>query len=292
MENKKLLQLLGVLCFIPHLLFSRESDQGIKLDRLGNFSLPFSQQPGPLVSFGENIVDKGQKQLFLMGDAFLGNNNYMSDVTPGILYGITNDLSIFFNAPFSPGNKTQNSHSSGLEDVFAQLEYAVYTKQSSETTNQATLVANVTFPTGSSSKNPPTGLGSSSFFMGATFFHMGTDWFFFTSPGAILTTSKHSTKFGNQLLYQFGLGRNIPSPSGWILAWIVEFDGQYTWKNRIKDSIDPNSGGHIIYLTPSLWISSKTFILQVGAGYPVVQQLYGHQLRQFLSFIFNLGITF
>ncbi len=286
-------QILLILFFIPSLIYAEKSDhKRIEPVALGNFSLPISQQPGPLVSFAENIIDKGQAQLFVFADAFIGKNSYLTDVIPSILYGIRDDLSFFFNVPFSPGNKDKDHHSSGLEDIFAQLEYAFYTKKSSHTVDQATLVANVTFPTGSSSKIPPTGFGSSSFFIGATFNHTAIDWFFFTSPGAILTTSKHGTKFGDILLYEFGFGRNIPSPSGWLFAWMVEFDGLYSWKNKIKGTIDPNSGGNLIYITPSIWISSNRIILQLGAGYPIVQHLFGHQSKKFLSFVSNFGYTF
>jgi hypothetical protein len=258
----------------------------------GNFSLPTSQQPGPLASFGQNILDKGQTQIFLFADAFIGKNSYLTDIFPSVLYGITNDLYFFFNVPFSPGNKDRDNHSSGLEDIFAQLEYTFYLKKTSHTVDQATIVANVTFPSGSISKIPPTGFGSNSFFIGATFNHMEINWFFFTSPGAILTTSKHGTKFGNQFLYEFGIGRNISSPSGWIFAWMVELDGLYSWKNKFHGITDPNSGGNIIYITPSIWISSKRLILQFGPGYPIVQHLFGNQSKKFLSFDFNLGITF
>ncbi|MBS3904365.1 MAG: hypothetical protein KGZ39_03460 [Simkania sp.] len=286
-------QIIWILFFIPRLILADNSHKkNTHSPVVGNFSLSASQQPGPLVSFGENIIDKGQTQLFVFADAFMGKNNYFTDVIPSILYGIRNDLSLFLNVPFSPGNKDGSTHSSGLEDVFAQLEYAFYNKDHSHAVDQATLVANVTFPTGSSTKTPPTGFGSSSFFIGATFNHMLIDWFFFLSPGATLTTSKHQTHFGDQLLYQCGLGKNIPSPSGWIFAWMIEFDGLYAWKNTIKGALDPNSGGNTIYVTPSIWISSKRVIIQFGAGYPIVQHLFGHQSKQFLSLDFNVGITF
>lgn len=277
---------------IPGLIYAENSKKTTQPVVLGNFALPVSQQPGPFVSFGENILAKGQVQLFLFADAFMGKNSYSTDVLPSILYGITDELYFFFTVPFSPGNKDRNQHSSGFEDLVAQLEYAFYTTNSSDSVDQATIVANITFPTGSSTKNPPTGFGSTSFFIGATFNHMEVDWFFFASPGAVLTTSKHGTKFGDQLLYQFGLGRNIPSPTGWIFAWMLEFDGQFAWKNKIKGVTDPNSGGNVIYVTPSIWISSKNIILQIGAGYPIVQHLFGSQSRKFLSLELNFGVTF
>lgn len=276
----------------PGLVFTDDQTIADPPPPIGNFALPTSQQPGPLVGFGENIIDKNQVQLFVFADAFIGKNSYATDAIPSLLWGIRDDLSFFFNVPFALRDKDRGNHSSGIEDIFAQLEYAFLIKKHSHSVDQATLVANVTFPTGSSSKNPPTGFGSTSFFIGTTFNHTGIDWFFFTSPGAVLTTTtKHGTKFGDQILYQFGLGRNIPSPTGWIFAWMVELDGLYAWKNKIKGHTDPDSGGNVIYITPSLWFSSKRLILQFGAGYPVVQHLFGHQSRKFLSFDFNFGVT-
>ncbi len=280
--------LMCALFLIPGLVYADK----VRPPTLGNFALPTSQQPGPLVSFGENIIDKGQAQLFVFADVFIGKNSCLTDVVPGILYGITNDLSFFFNVPFSPGNKDRDKHSSGIEDIFAQFEYAFYNGINSNSVNQATIVANIAFPTGSSSKDPPTGFGSSSFFLGATFNHTAIDWFIFTSPGAIFTTSRHGTKFGDHFLYQFGFGRNIPSPAGWIFAWVLEFDGQYSWKDKIKGCTDPDSGGNTIYMTPSIWISSRRIILQFGAGYPIVQHLFGDQPKKFVSFDFDFGVTF
>jgi hypothetical protein len=277
---------------IPTLLYAQKSEEKITQAPIGNFSLPPAQQPGPLVSFGENIIDQGVVQAFLFADAFIGKNSYATDLVPGVLYGITDRFSFFFNVPFAPRDKDRRDHSSGIEDIFGQFEYGFYQRDDTDSATQATIVAGVAFPTGSSTKNPPTGFGSTSFFVGATFNRTLIDWFFFTSPGAVLTTEKHRTQFGNQLLYQFGTGRYIPSPTGWIFAWMVEFTGQYSWKDKIKGRTDPDSGGNVIYITPSIWISSKKIILQLGAGYPVVQNLFGHQSKKFLSLDFNFGYTF
>ncbi len=262
------------------------------LPSTGNLSLPISQQVGPLVSFGENILGKGQVIVYLFADAFIGNDRYLTDVIPSVVYGIRDDLSLFLQIPFSPKNKDEEMHSAGFEDMSLQLEYAFCDITNVNSSMQATLVGNVTCPTGSSTKNPPTGFGSTSFFVGSTFSYTTENWFVFASPGAQITTSSGGTQFGDQLLYQWGFARNIPSPSGWIFAGMVEFDGQYSWKNTLKGKTDPNSGGNFIYLTPSLWFSSSRLILQFGMGYPIVQHLFGDQRKLWLSFDFNVGVTF
>lgn len=271
---------------------SDESEE--KTLKVGNFSLRGSQQPGPLVGLGENIIDKGQIQFYLFANALIGNNNYRTDLIPSFLYGVTDAFSVFFNVPYTPKNKDgiTKSKSSGLEDIFIQLEYAFYTKSNRVSTDQATIVSNVSFPTGSNTKNPPTGFGSPSFLLALTYNHTTINWLFFGATGIILPTKHDAFKVGNQFLYQGGVGRNICTPPGWIYAWIIEFIGQYSWKDTLNNHKDPNSGGNVFSIIPSLWISSEKLILQFGIGGPVIQHLFGNQSKQNLSLTFNFGWTF
>ena len=257
--------------------------------RIGNFALPISQQPAALFGFGGNIINKDEVQLYFFADEFIGKKKVTVDLIPSVLFGITDDLSIFFNFPFTPLLRDGRDRSQGLEDFFVQLEYEFYDKKTVRYENQATIVGNVTVPTGSTKKRPATGFGAPSFFIGATFYHVMVDWFMFTSDGAILTTSDHGTKIGDQFLYQCGLGRNIPSPQGWVYAWMLEVDGQYSKKNRFRGDIDNNSGGNFIFATPSLWISSKEILLQFGVSFPLQQNLFGKQNK--FDYALNLNVA-
>lgn len=270
----------------------KDKDKKEAPPRIGNFALPPSQQPTGLFAFGGNIVVKGKIQVFLFADAFFGKKRIVSDVIPSILFGITNDFSVLFNFPFTPEMRDDNDISKGLEDFYVQFEYAFYSKTTSTYEEQATLVANITTPTGSINKNPITGYGSPSFFIGATYYRTWVDWFAFTCQGAILTTTNHRTKLGDQFLYQWGVGRNIPSPKGRIYAWMVELDGQYYKKNRINGALDSNSGGNVFYITPSLWYSSKTVELQFGVSLPLTQNPFGKQHKFDYALNFNFAWTY
>lgn len=163
----------------------------------GNLALPPSQQPGPLVSFGENILNKNETQLFLFADEFGGVHKHFIDLIPSILYGLTDDLSIFINLPYATSYRVGPYKSSGFEDAFVQLEYIFYNSSTKSYLDEATIVGNVSIPTGSTQKNPPTGFGSPSYFLGFTFNRTYIDWFIFGSPGALFTTAKNGSKFGN-----------------------------------------------------------------------------------------------
>jgi hypothetical protein len=260
--------------------------------KLGNLSLPTSQQPGPLVGFGQHIVDEDQLQLYLMGADFTGAKSYQTQLAPSIVYGIVEHLSLFVNVPEFTGNKADSSHSSGLGDISATLEYVFLDKNEKYSSDEGTVLLQVSVPTGSTSKNPPTGIGSPSFLIGGTYNHTNPVWFYFVQPGVLFTTSYHGTQYGYQGLYQFGIGRCIATPKGWIIALMVEGDGTYACRDRINGKIDPNSGGNVFYLTPSLWMSSDNLIIQAGVGYPVAQSLFGKQPKLYTSYVITLGFTF
>lgn len=256
--------------------------------KIGNFALPTSQQPAGLFAFGGNIIDQGEVQLFFFADDFIGKKKIIVDLIPSVLWGIRDDLSIFYGVPLTPLVKDGRKQSRGLEDFFVQLEYAFYNKSTFTYVDQATVLGNIATPTGSILKKPPTGFGGVSFFLGSTFYRTWVDWLVFVAPGVILTTSDRGTKYGDQFLYQMGFGRNIPSPKGWIYAWMIEVDGQFNKKNRIEGLIDHHSGGNAIYVTPSLWISSKEMLLQFGVSLPINQNLFGKQRK----FDYALNLNF
>ncbi len=261
--------------------------------KVGNFILPTTQYIAPLLSFGQTIIDKGQAQLFLSSTATYGFKKHTIDSTPALLYGVTDDFSVLLNFPVALGYKENKAHSSGWEDLYIQFEQAFYSHSTYRYEEQATVVTNMTFPTGSTKKDPVTGVGSPSFFGGLTYERLYADWYGFTSHGIQFTTSHHHTKFGNTFLYQAGLGRNICTlQDKWLFMWLLELNGQYTDKDKVKGTKDRNSGGNIVYLTPSVWVSSEKIIFQFGVGIPILQHLNGNQKRNHYLLATSLGWTF
>lgn len=258
--------------------------------KMGNFALPSSQQPYGIDALGCNILDKGELQTWLYADDYSGKRRRLIELMPYAAYGLREDLSLSLFLPFTPLNKSEDQKSNGPEDFFLQLEYVFYTKSSKTSVQQATLFSSLIFPTGSINKSPSTGLGSYSFLLGGTFSCYRVDWFLFAVPATILSTSKGSTRSGNQFIYQLGIGRNIPGPPDQIRAWMVEINGLYGQKNRIKGVVDNDSGGNVIFLTPSLWFSTKRFIAQFGVSFPVNQNLFGDQQK--VDYALNLNVAY
>lgn len=260
--------------------------------KIGNFAVPPAQELAPLVSFGQNIIPRNVVQFFVFADDFIGDDQHFVDVAPTIVYGVTDEFSALLSVPFAASYKQDPFSSQGIEDTILQLEYAILAADYTCSYDQITIVANASFPTGSSTKNPTTGNGSMSYFVGTTYNRGWSDWDVFTSYGYEYLSQHKGTKVGNQYLYQAGVGRNIANVGGWLLAGMVEVNGTFTKKTKVLGVKDPNTGGNVIYLTPSFWASSKYWILQAGFGFVVQQNLFGTQNRNKYAAVGTITRTF
>ncbi len=244
-------------------------------------ALPSSQQPGALVAIGQYIFDKGDKILYVYGYDFVGVRKHFTSTSQFYVYAISDKSSILAGIPYAIDFKDQDTRSSGFQDAFVQYEYAFFASPSNkEFIDTASIVANVNLPTGSATKEPPTGFGSANYFLGMTYLRLYTDWLVFGSYGITKTTKHHGIKFGNEYFYQGGFGKNICYvASEWIFSWMIEFDGQFSEKDVFLQELIQDSGGNIIYATPSIWFSTQKLVFQFGVGVPVVQRWNGQQTK-------------
>ncbi len=169
----------------------------------GNLALPTSQEPAPLFCFGQSVIDKNNLQVFAYIDTLLGKKTDFTQVIPNIIYGVTDSLTLTIGQPVAAKFKFNNYHSSGIGDFFIQGEYAFYNSDHPAYATQATLVAQITFPSGSFNKTPPTGFGSPTFLLGATASYMSISWYLFSCFGGVITTPHQSSQLPNTLLYQW-----------------------------------------------------------------------------------------
>lgn len=280
-------------------IFSRPEKPKIEQLKIGNLALPSSQEPGPLIGFGQNMLDQGNLQLFCYVDYLNGYNKNFTTIMPELLYGIRDNFSILIELPIAVSFDLNDETYQGLQDLLVQLEYAVFDQAKNDATNQITLVGNVSFPTGAQPGIHQQNFGSASFhaitfFLGTTISHMDEIWYPFISTGAQITTANNQqTKLGNQILYQAGLSRNIHAQADkYIFNVTIECDGRYKEKNKTNGVIDANSGGHQILLGPSLWFSTLHATFQAGISWVIYEVLNGTQNKNNYYISAVLGYKF
>lgn len=246
----------------------------------GNLALPTSQQPVGLFGFGQNIVDKGDILGFMTMYYQSGRRKKLIDLYPAILYGITDRCSLYASVPVTPKYQEDQDKSSGIEDIFAQIEYLFYKKESPRDALWASVLGSIELPTGSTKKYPETGSGSVSFLLGATLAYWSVEWYWFVSPFAHVTAKHKGTKLGNIFYYQGGVGRNlVGDPDGWIVTPMIEFFGILAKRDVLRGQIDQTSGENAFYVGPTLWTSTKRFVGQAGVLFAIAQKYNKYQYK-------------
>lgn len=258
---------------------------------IGNFALPPSQWPGLLFGFGQSIIDANDVVFFdnLTIHHFKKGHILFNEIA--LLYAPTDYFAILPSIYAPVDHKTDSCHkSTGVGDITVQGEYALIKKESFDYYASATVVADMTFPTGSAKINrPPTGLGSVSFFLGGTLYYVDFDWYMFTSIGNQFMTKHHGNKFGDILYYQAGIGYNLKHMKDKILVLLLEFDGYLLKHDILCNRVEPNTGSNTIFLGPTLFFSTPKWSMGIGMQAVAYQKLNGNQPKNnwFFGFRFN-----
>ena len=264
---------------------------------MGNFSLPFSQQPGPLISFGQTIIGKGHMQVDVNSYNVAPAGGAIDNLNTTLIYGLADNTALYFNIPIQSDYTTRNHHLLGLKDVTVQLEHAFYNAENARYQDQATIIGAFTIPTETSISSKkraiPITYGAPTYFGGFTYNRTYVDWLGFISPGYLLTTTSDHLRLGSQFFYQAGIGRNILGITDrLVVIGLLELNGQYTDQDTIYGQSLPNTGGNIVTITPSLWVSTQKMIIQVGLSLPVAQNLNGTQTPMDYAFTGDFVWTF
>jgi hypothetical protein len=258
----------------------------------GNLALHESQQPIPLFCFGQEIIGKGTIQIFGYNDFLYGKRDQAIEVIPSVLYGVTDYCTVSAVIPVAAQLKAFGKSSSGIEDIWLQGEIAWLSKEKKRSVLQSTLIASLFLPTGSDSKNPPTGNGSPSVFLGMTLSNMTTSWNGFISAGGLFAHDNSGKGNGNRFFYQAGCGKNITAiPQRLIVAAMLEMYGTVSSGMSTKTIRGPSFEDNALYIGPSLWCSTPHWTVQAGIIFPVYQKKLPHHHKNYLFTAVSIGYT-
>jgi hypothetical protein len=95
--------------------------------------------------------------------------------------------------------------------------------------------------------------------------------------GRVNSTDAHGFHYGNAMLFNAGVARTLNAT--WQAA--LELNGRSAVKDKSGDEEDPNSGGTLMYATPSvIWSGFAPLAIDLMVQIPVVQSLYGDQTEK------------
>jgi hypothetical protein len=276
--------LIALIVYPLHAVIENEGDH----PRIGNFAN--DRIPSTYFGFGQLIIAKNDVLIYFDIGQQKGVPQESTVLSPSFVYGLTNRSSLYLSIAIVPEHDRNNNERAGINDILCQFEYAVYLKEVTESSTQATVVANVTAEDINTNGG---GAGTPSFFLGATFSYTSIKWYAYTACGlSINSTSSDCTRNGNTLLYEGGIGYNLGNPKGTTVTLLLDLNGVYTTKNMVCHMPDNNSGGNILFCGPTLYVAYKRWEFYAGVQGVVAQHLNGVQSRQTYRTIFAGSCAF
>ncbi len=105
------------------------------------------------------------------------------------------------------------------------------------------------------------------------------------NTGYRITTSDDGIDAGNVFSYDVALGLRL---APWVyktlkdksLMVYLELNGEVVTRDKTSGTPDPNSGGHVLFLSPDLqWIPTPWLLFEGSVQFPIVQDLNGTRLE-------------
>jgi hypothetical protein len=193
------------------------------------------------------------------------------------------------------GGRRETYTTAGLGDVVVDTKWIFLTRNRVGGTTRMGIEGGVKVPLGGTGATMPDGavaprslqLGSGSWdfpfkaLFTMTEGHVGL----LANVGYRLNTAGQGFKAGNVFTYDVAVGlRFFP----WVyrslrdqsLVAYLELNGEVATRDETAGTPNPNSGGHVLFLSPDFqWIPTAWLLFEASVQFPVVQDLNGTQLK-------------
>lgn len=240
----------------------------------------------PMFSLGNRMMPKGR---FAATERFVYQKNEHSSASllvPTFRYGITDKLTVRGHLPIFVDRTVGTKSSDGTSNLVGVFEYSLlkYRDKEANKEYQANFIAGMDFKTAKTDVKPSLGYGGTSFFVGTTGSSLSKEWYTFYSVAGTFSTTYKKQHPGSQFLYEIGAGYIIKHSILHNICVLLEMDGILSDKDKLNHAANPDSGGNIIYLGPSVEYRYWTFLVAAGIQFPIVQHLNGDQDKRNFRF--------
>lgn len=232
-----------------------------------------------------------------------------------VVYGVSEKMALFVTVPYvikelksTESGSRRERGDSGLGDITLLGKYRIYTRDYPGKTSRLSILCGIKVPTGEDDEEDSFGrlpqglqLGSGSFdpFAGVAYTWQTIDHeidgdlsYKFNTEGA------NDFKFGDLLKYNIAYQKRVwpfelPEEGLYSqLNLVLELNGQYQERNKLSGVKVPDSGGHIIFLSPGIQYVTERFIAESSVQLPVIQDLNGSQVETDYIITAGIRITF
>ncbi len=216
-----------------------------------------------------------------------------------IIYGLTEDLAITLALPYVLDHKLDaesiEKSSSGLSDISLRVKYRFWRRDRPGVQDAAAFMIGIKFPTGDADKSPRLGSGSTDFLFGLAAGRESLLWYYFGDIRyRMKTKGSASLKVGDRFFADVAIGIR-PWPAEYLKPDLVIL-AELNWETLMRNEFDgldvSNSGGNLLFLSPSFFLTYRNWAVKGGVQIPLHQNLYGSQPGEAYRFKLAVEIHF
>jgi hypothetical protein len=211
-----------------------------------------------------------------------------------ILYGITTDLAATLAFPLVLDKTTETGgleqSSSGPGDLGMRLKYRFWRRDRPGLQDAAAVVVGLELPTGDDDASPRLGSGSTDYLVGLTAARESLVWYYFGDVRYRLNTENDGLKIGDRFFADLAIGVRL-RPTEYLkpdLVLLAELNGESRQRNELYGVDLDNTGGYLLFLSPSFFLTYRNWALKGGVQLPIHQGLHGDQPEE--DYRFKLAV--
>lgn len=208
----------------------------------------------------------------------------------------------------APDGARRQFEVSGIGDAVLQSKWIFLRENRTGGTTRLGLRGRITVPLGDTEATLPTGevaprplqVGDGSWDVEPTLVFTSTTrrLGFHANAGWRFNAEEEGFEAGDVFRYDAAVGfRFVPRDYGSLtdqtLVAYLELNGQMAGEDAVRGVEDPDSGGHLLFLSPDLqWIPTPWLLFEGSVQVPVVQELNGRQLEHEARFQLGTRVRF
>ena len=233
----------------------------------------------PVFGIGPHVLFKDGTEFALEIDSSKAGSSNEQGLGLQMTYGLTGDWAVGATVPYDFKDNGSDS-SDGFGDFSAFTKYRFWREDSLGLQESAAVFLKVITDTGSNSKTPPIGKGTTDTIVGITYGSEGRKWYKWASARYRFNgTNNAGIERGDKILIDF-VGGIRPNLTGYLetdIVWLLELNGEFGKRARLNGSTLANTGGTEWFISPGIFWTQRNFAIKAGVQIPIYANLNGNQ---------------
>ena len=242
-------------------------------------STPLLLAHDPIFGIGPHVLYKDGTEFALEMDAEKAGREDEQGLEIQMTYGLTGDWAIGAELPYQFKDDGQDT-SDGIGDLALFTKYRFWREDSLGLQDSAAVFMKVITDTGSNSKTPSIGKGTTDTIVGITYGSEGRKWYKWASLRYRFNGRNNAgVERGDKILLDF-VGGIRPNLTGYLetdIVYLLELNGEFGKRARLNGSELANTGGTEWFLSPGIFWTQRNFAIKAGVQIPVYNNLNGNQ---------------